>query len=202
MTTNRIIWRKWSDPLAPLVKGGSLLEDEDDTDFHDAIDSFGFHDEPGFLRLRDGKVWPVVVGPMGIIPLHESNLPSALFNFWMGDTNFDLSPGVVEAIERVPGVETLDIFTRYRFRLGIGRAFNEAEVKKAVEQVVQPAQPKAASPLDGIKKMLSRMYSHWAIFVLPGGKYEYAGGGSIEEVTQKAKKYGGVAERTILSWEK
>jgi hypothetical protein len=141
-----IVWRRWCDPLAPLTYQRALPpayepeEDEASASLHQARKGFGVRLEPEYEECPgDHGVFrgPVLTGPMGIIPLRESNLPGKLFNFWMGDTDFTLSKEVESTIKRVRGVETLDLFTRYRFRLGVGRLFDEKVVMESVEKAVQ-----------------------------------------------------------------
>jgi hypothetical protein len=83
----------------------------------------------------------VVIGPIGLVPLNEANLPSSLFNFWMGYTTFELTDDLEDAIERVDGVETLDVFTRYRFRVAVGRAHDDKNVRAAIERTCEPPAP-------------------------------------------------------------
>jgi hypothetical protein len=138
--TNQIVWRKWSDPLAPLVNGKMPLPyDPDEDDYRRSRATFEEEEEEEtpLVRSSNGWIGPCITTAAGIVPLRESNLPSSLFNFWMGDTNFDLTESVVNSIAAVNGVETLDVFTRYRFRLGIGRCFNEKSVKVAIEETVR-----------------------------------------------------------------
>jgi len=70
--------------------------------------------------------------PYGFIADDSANI-DRLFNFWIGDTTFNVSKPVVLAIQKVEGVETLDVPTRYRFRVGIGRLFDEVKVKTEIE---------------------------------------------------------------------
>jgi hypothetical protein len=65
---------------------------------------------------------------MGLIPYNEYTAPSKLFNFWIGHTNFDITPTIIEILEKANGIEILDIFSRYRFRIAIGKCFNDADV--------------------------------------------------------------------------
>lgn len=212
---NKIRWLKWQDPLAPLVDGKpaktySPDEDEHEPAFVKARATFGRPPtpKPPKRRARSGFTGPAVLGQFGVVPLHESNLPSALFNFWMGDTNFDLTEEVRNTIESVPGVETLDLYTRYRFRVGIGRAFDQNEVKSAIEVAVQPPPPPAPpakrgethSRLAALKKLLGKRFKYWAI-VSVGGKQRQFGGDSREEVEKKCSDLSGPTEVVARSWE-
>lgn len=78
----------------------------------------------------------VMATPMGIIPITENTSSSKIFNFWMGHTNFSITHRVAEIIEETEGVETLDVFTRYRFRIAIGKAFTDSSVMKNINDSV------------------------------------------------------------------
>jgi hypothetical protein len=73
---------------------------------------------------------------MGIVPINEYTASSKIFNFWTGHTNFSITPNIANIIESVDGVETLDIFTRYRFRIAIGKIFNSGEVMNKVSSSI------------------------------------------------------------------
>jgi hypothetical protein len=79
------------------------------------------------------KIYPRVVSfeasnDVDVIPYDETSSIGYAFNFWIGHTNFDLSSKLSTIIEKTNGVETLDVFTRYRFRIGIGQLFNSSDV--------------------------------------------------------------------------
>jgi hypothetical protein len=54
----------------------------------------------------------------------------------MGHTNFDITRRVAETIEITEGVETLDIYTRYRFRISVGKAFEDSMVMRTINKNV------------------------------------------------------------------
>jgi hypothetical protein len=57
---------------------------------------------------------------------YENNLE---WNFFLCTTNFTVTNGVVEVINGIPGVEVLNIVSRYKMKIGIGSLFNEDDVK-------------------------------------------------------------------------
>jgi hypothetical protein len=205
--TNKIVWEKWVDPFLSNLKDidATVLDDnepdEDDEDRY--MDSY----EKAQRGVRRGASGPVIIGPMGIIPLNEHNTPSKVYCFWMGHTNFSITKRVKAAIERVAGVETLDVFTRYRFRLSIGKAFLSEQdpfgkqVLLAVEQAVNKApelpvkskrkqekvQPKQEG-IGAIKKHLGKKFAFWAIVRMPDGTIDTIGATTKEEVLQEADK--------------
>lgn len=129
---NYIAWEKWRDPF--------LGYDENEIDLDSEVNNFFDEDEdivndknPVDQIKQSGKQIRVIATPMGLIPYNEYTASSKIFNFWIGHTNFNLSKKVVSIIEKTDGVETLDIFTRYRFRIGIGKVFEDREVMKNIE---------------------------------------------------------------------
>jgi hypothetical protein len=70
--------------------------------------------------------------PMGIIPVTENTASGKIFNFWTGHTNFNITKKITSLIEETEGVETLDIFTRYRFRIAVGKAFDDSSVMRKI----------------------------------------------------------------------
>lgn len=207
MSENTIHWVKWVDPVAHLIYNKKLdsNEDLDELVARSARDEFRDDAEPAYRAHADkgSLTGPCLVGPMGVVPVHEEILPGRMFNFWMGHTNFDLSPSVVDTISEVPGVETLDVFTRYRFRMGIGKAFSASDVKQAVDRAVKIEnvfEPKPAEKLASVKAMLARKYKFWAIYVMPDGHHEMAGGNSADEVMTKGKRFQESAKEVSKSW--
>jgi len=205
----RIIWLKWVDPFAHMVRD-EKDEDEDNIDFRAARDSFyDDDDQPGPKHGPDRNgTGPAIISPQGVIPIHESNLPSRIFNFWLGHTNFGITREIAKAISRTPGVETLDVFTRYRFRIGVGKAFNQHAVRKAIDDLLRPKPKeekketkKPSSPLERTQALLKKKFKAWAIGVMPSGIIEVAGGETVEEVTMKMKRFEPRATRMVLSWE-
>jgi hypothetical protein len=73
---------------------------------------------------------------MGLIPYNEYTASSKIFNFWVGHTNFNLTQNIVDCIEECEGIEILDVFTRYRFRIGIGKCFNDSDIMAAVSSQI------------------------------------------------------------------
>lgn len=128
-----IVWEKWSDPF------GKEMDDAKWTDYENQIEEFDDSeisdeemDELEDYMISSRKEIRVIATPMGLMPYNELTAPGKIFNFWVGHTNFNISFKVSKAIEDTPGVEILDIFTRYRFRVGIGKCFNDSETMKEI----------------------------------------------------------------------
>lgn len=138
MSQNIIIWQKWIDPfgedaeLPPASDDG--LGDFIDDDEPENIDSEDQSSPPNMPHKRSSV--KVIATPMGIIPMNENTASGKIFNFWLGHTNFTLTKNLVNTIEHTDGVETLDVFTRYRFRVAIGKAFIDSDVMRDINKNV------------------------------------------------------------------
>lgn len=163
-----IRWEKWSDPVATHVN--RRYENE-----HGDLMVFKEDDFSG-VELDN----PCSLTRFGIVPYHESNSPGKLFKFWVGHTNFELSLEAARAIEEEPGVESLDIYTRYRFRLGVGRLFNDEAVKKAVE--VGFNSPRRVPALALILATMRGCPDPWAVALYPNKDSRIVRARSPEEV--------------------
>lgn len=138
--TNTIVWQKWLDPFGEddesaidniLSKNNeeNYLESNYEEEQHSSIKNSNLiHSNKEHIK--------VIATPMGIIPVNENTCSGKIFNFWVGHTNFDITRNVAAIIESVDGVETLDVFTRYRFRISIGKAFEDSKVMRNINKNV------------------------------------------------------------------
>ena len=129
----KIIWEKWRDPF--LGYDDNEI-DVDKVNFIDEETSDNLEDVLEDQHVKQSDPVKVIATPMGIIPYNEYTASSKIFNFWTGHTNFNIVDVVAYAIETTEGVETLDIFTRYRFRIGVGKAFEDREVMRSIEKKI------------------------------------------------------------------
>ena len=49
---------------------------------------------------------------------------------------FNVSKNIANMIQQCEGVESLDIFTRYRFRISVGKVFKDSEVMNNINHNV------------------------------------------------------------------
>lgn len=131
--SKQIIWQKWTDPF------GNDLEDNTGFDpylgdyFEDDIDEPPNENEKNHSQYeRKTDPIKVIATPMGIIPMNDNTMSGKIFNFWIGHTNFNITGKIADTIEKTEGVETLDIFTRYRFRIAIGKAFDDSTIMRLI----------------------------------------------------------------------
>ena len=128
---NIIIWQKWADPFGES-------EDNNDHDMSDnEIGDFLEEEIEGNANIVNlQKPIKVISTPMGIIPINDDTASGKIFNFWLGHTNFNISSKIAVLIESMDGVEALNIFTRYRFRIAIGKAFVDSVVMNNIQIAV------------------------------------------------------------------
>lgn len=121
-----IVWEKWVDPY-----GGNIDEVE-----WPGYDNENIIDNDDANKSKINK-FNALVTNMGIIPFNEYTDCTKIFNFWTGHTNFDITKKIAELLQSVPGVETLDVFTRYRFRISFGKAFDERQIINQINETIK-----------------------------------------------------------------
>ena len=68
------------------------------------------------------------------------------YNLWVGHTNFNVSRNILDLVKSIPGVEAINVLSRYRVRIGIGKVFIprqvlstiSTEIKKYLKKNVRP----------------------------------------------------------------
>jgi hypothetical protein len=136
-----IFWEHWLDPFDPssLEKMNYVDKTNDDEEL-EALCGEGFVEQLeeiiGDEPVYDSKPMKLMMTPMGVIPIYEHSLSSKVFKFFVGHADFRLTKKVVETINETNGVETLDVFTPYRFKVGIGKAFSSKKVLKSIQDRV------------------------------------------------------------------
>lgn len=139
---NIIAWEKWIDPYGENIddfEPGCLKNVQpnglDDIELgDDGVEEWKGPQNTNEIQNQLKKPIKLLFTPMGIIPMTEDTTPSKVFNFWIGHTNFTINNKIAKLISKTDGVETLDIFTRYRFRVGIGKVFNAGYVRKDINE--------------------------------------------------------------------
>lgn len=135
--SNTIVWEKWIDPFSIEDEIDDLLEEE--PEFLDEAAATEYEEKnqkAPSTSHKSFKHFKAVATPMGIIPINESTTSGKVFNFWVGHANFNITKPIAEVIESTDGVETLDIFTRYRFRISVGKAFDDSTVMRNINTKV------------------------------------------------------------------
>lgn len=140
-TTKLILWQKWLNPYELPSDDGRVLSDISEEELDDSENWDSYSEENGDLEEdKTSVLFPkstkAIITPMGMIPLHEKTACTKIFKFWIGHTNFNISQNIASIIEETEGVEILDIFTRYRFRIAVGQAFKDREVMQNIQEAI------------------------------------------------------------------
>lgn len=137
---HKIVWQKWMDPFGSDDDEALLPEDNEPhfLDDEGSVEPDQKYEDKMEHKSKEFKTHAVRVmaTPMGIIPITENTASGKIFNFWIGHTNFNITKKVAQIIEDTPGVETLDVFTRYRFRIAIGKVFTDSIVMRNINENV------------------------------------------------------------------
>jgi hypothetical protein len=82
---------------------------------------------------------PTIATPYGLLSITEDTIASSRFDFWLLHTNFDITHEFVALLEQISGIETIEVFTRYRMRLGFPKTpfFNITDTKIKVEKLIE-----------------------------------------------------------------
>lgn len=117
-----IIWEKWKDPLG---------YDENDNEQTNFVEQESDDEFPIVNKVKKIKC-NIISTPFGMIPVNENTASTEIFNFWTGHSNFAITKKIADLIESTDGVETLNVFTKYRFRIAVGKAFNDSQVMRNI----------------------------------------------------------------------
>jgi len=124
-----VYWEKWTDAFEEEeVAAPEFGQDESE---------YSEEDESVEDIFQLGSLSPPIKGymtPFGLMPLTEQSLASTHFKFWVGHSNFKLTNVFYNVIGETLGIETLDIMTPYRFRIGIGKLFKDRTVMVNVRE--------------------------------------------------------------------
>jgi hypothetical protein len=138
----KIGWQKYEDYIekqlsCPMLQNilQNMIPSEDEEILEEDIDE---DDESYEEDNESSKKNPLSLLFQKMLPLTPQVIDdvSMLANFdcWMGHTNFDITPRIKEQLNKIPGIEILKIFSRYRFFVGIGQMFDFQNVRHDIEK--------------------------------------------------------------------
>lgn len=209
----QIVWEKWVDPLnrnideveypgynfpsyeeerpIEFISSDPEFEEkfEEKLDGGEDIDDIESHRPITYNPIR------IASTPHGFISMTEHSYASKHFDFWTMHYTHDITPKIKEVIEECAGVETLEVITRYRARIGFNRtlikcgAISLPDIKKNIEKKILESEPD--EDIDIYDKIQLHMFSsevtssvlkikseieknkYWAIYTLPNGCSEF-----------------------------
>ena len=130
-----VYWEKWID-----VYQQEMEEIESAIDELEGLDDLGYDIDPEVRDQLENMVnipsIKTIMTPFGMLPLTEQSLASNHFKLWVGHTNFSVLKSHARIIGSVKGVESVDILTPYRFRIGIAKLFVDRDVMAGVRKAL------------------------------------------------------------------
>jgi hypothetical protein len=117
----------WETQFLEYKKNGDVDYSEPDDEFSDEEDIENVFDTE--------KVENLMSTPFGVFKIDHKLNPYYNYKFYVGHTNFDITHEVSDMIEQCPGVEVLRIISRYRFIIAVGNAFDQALVRKSINNL-------------------------------------------------------------------
>lgn len=172
-----ISWQRWLDPLERIFLDSKKNQQNSDFEQSDFSD---LHEYSG----------PVAHTAHGLVPINESNLPSTVFNLWRADTNFVITRNVEILINKELGVEAYDQISPYRFRIAVGKLFDDKDVKSRLEKSIinyKVSKEVKIVPAQTTNKYFLLLHKQFKFFavVLEGKKKTVIHGESENEVQEK-----------------
>lgn len=155
----KIVWEKVNYSLD--TARGRWINDDIDEDFHDQEE----HDIDGLMGQDLLPIGRVVSTPMGMFEIDDAFNPLHHFNFWIANTDFDLTQEFLDKLDTVPGVEGIKIMSRYRFVMAIGTLFDATKVRLLIELTIGTLSL-SQTVLDK-KKELEESGKQWTMFIYP-----------------------------------
>jgi hypothetical protein len=144
----KIAWQKYEDVVekqfsSPIImnlmktmmNGHAHGNDTEEEEQEDNKYSFAFEDEDDEQDSNHAK--NLLMMPMSEDMLKELSLLTN-FDCWLAHTNFDVTHGIKDKLNKIPGVEVLKIFSRYRFFIAVGKLFDFTEVRTNIENEIIP----------------------------------------------------------------
>jgi hypothetical protein len=125
-----VYWEKWVDAYEVDIEA-ELEEKTVEKDEFGLFFEGVSEEEPQNIRSIQ-----TIFTPFGVLPLTEHSLASTYFKFWVGHSNFKITAAAHSLISKVEGVESLDIFTPYRFRIAVGKLFRDRDVMSNIKDVM------------------------------------------------------------------
>lgn len=191
--TRNIAWEKFDVKSYIRDQETEILDEDEDLDEGDQEVSL-----PLITQMKQT--------PMGLIP-DIKTYALRTYELWIANTDFDITHREVMNIKQVPGVEILQILSRYRFIIGIGKLFRFAGVKQEINrvlcretsQLIKVIMEDAAIvseilPDDLARKVnkefieLTKLHNYVAILVLPNGEEEVITSNDLNEFEGHVEK--------------
>lgn len=127
----KIGWQKYEDHIEQQLSSPVLQTIIQNI----AMQNLDVEDEEENEEIEEDLAKATSVVPLTSQLVNDISMTSS-FDCWIGHTNFDVTHSIKEKLDRVPGIELLKIYSRYRFFVGIGQMFNFTKVRNDIEKAI------------------------------------------------------------------
>jgi hypothetical protein len=129
MTKSRKIgWQKYEDVIQSEMYSpmANILLDDLSDDF--GSDEFDYEEEDIQPQVQETVLVPK--------NFYETISLMSRFDCWIGHTNFNITTSIKNKLNEVDGIEVLNVISRYRFFIGVGKMFKFSDVRKDIEKTI------------------------------------------------------------------
>lgn len=127
-----IAWENWNEIEKMSDLEYELLKEESDDESDESMMEMG----QTFQGMLSDMSPQVIHTPFGHVPYDSKFKPSDRWQCWLGYTNFGITKGVLEKLQKVEGVDALKVLSRYSFCIGVGKLFEFNEVRQNIENEI------------------------------------------------------------------
>lgn len=208
-------WEKYYDCLDTSIKSPKDVN-EDEIYAGPPIEE----DDEESIGNPDNKV---ILTPFGLLTIMDGSLAAHHFDFWIMHVNFDITEEIVQKISQIRGVESLEVLSRYRARIGfpVGetkndkgeqiKMFDSTLIKKDIENILlqntliqnieldqdilNSYNEEVLEEFENLKPIFSQV-DYWAVLILPNGNLEYVATDSLDEFSTKCQVFETTASMT------
>lgn len=113
----------------------SSLQEEEEEESKDIDDDMA--DVGLFGLMVKPKDIAIYNSPFGPVRIPELTDPTKHFKLWTMYSKVQLSPYLLSKIEKLNGVETLEVLTRYRARIGISPLFQDGMILNSIKEIIE-----------------------------------------------------------------
>ena len=123
----KIGWQKYEDVIQTEMYSpiASMILEELNPELDEMQE---FEDEEDMSQAQESFLVPK--------NFYETIALMSRFDCWIGHANFNITTSIKDKLNEVDGIEVLNVISRYRFFIGIGKMFKFSEVRKDIENCI------------------------------------------------------------------
>lgn len=166
----RIVWEKWRDSENYEETVQNLNEESDDLVMDD--------ESQVSINIHPYKVRT----PIGEYSVLDNNLPSRMFDCWIGHANFAITEEEFNILDlEIDGIEVLRIVSKYRFFIGVAKLFKFRDVADQINKALCDKPVEIDESL--IKDLMAQdpTIKRWAALMYENGDVEYISSSQEED---------------------